>query len=361
MKNKKTKLSGKLRLRLAYLFFNVLLIANILTALIFYILTFFKIIIFPGRFGTFGYIIALLITSLIIGTFFGYFITERYFRPLKQLSDASKKIADGDFTVNIDELEYKEDETELNNLIKNFNIMVKKLSKIETLRSDFIANVSHEFKTPLATIQGYVTLLEDDKLTNEEKKHYLKIIFDATKKLTNLSSNILKITKLENQEVEISKTEYNISEQIREVIILLQSSWEKKNIEIETEIEEDVVINADGELLSLVWNNLFSNAFKFTDDGGKVTLKLKSDGDFAIVKIKDTGCGMTAEVGAHIFEKFYQADSSRATQGNGLGLALVKRVVDIMQGDISVDSAVGVGTEFTVRIRRSGNDVEEVR
>lgn len=349
MKNKKTKLSGKLRLRLAYLFFNVLLIANILTALIFYILTFFKIIIFPGRFGTFGYIIAMLITSLIIGTFFGYFITERYFRPLKQLSDASKKIADGDFTVNIDELEYKEDETELNNLIKNFNIMVKKLSKIETLRSDFIANVSHEFKTPLATIQGYVTLLEDDKLTIEEKKHYLKIIFDATKKLTNLSSNILKITKLENQEVEISKTEYNISEQIREVIILLQSSWEKKNIEFTLDLSDCMIIS-DEELLQQIWMNIISNAIKFSNANGKIDINLASHSNYIVVTIKDYGCGMDEETINHAFDKFYQGDKSHSREGNGLGLSLVKRILDICHGEIKIESKLNEGTTITINL-----------
>ena len=349
MKNKKTKLSGKLRLRLAYLFFNVLLIANILTALIFYILTFFKIIIFPGRFGTFGYIIAMLITSLIIGTFFGYFITERYFRPLKQLSDASKKIADGDFTVNIDELEYKEDETELNNLIKNFNIMVKKLSKIETLRSDFIANVSHEFKTPLATIQGYVTLLEDDKLTNEERKHYLKIIFDATKKLTNLSSNILKITKLENQEVEINKTEYNISEQIREVIILLQSSWEKKNIEFTLDLSNCMIIS-DEELLQQVWMNIISNAIKFSNENGQIDINLTSHSNYIVVTIKDYGCGMDEETLNHVFDKFYQGDKSHSKEGNGLGLSLVKRILDICLGEIKIESKLNEGTTITINL-----------
>lgn len=174
--NNKKKLSGKLRLRLTYIFFNVMLIANILTAIIFYILSFFKILIYPGKIGTFGLIVAMIITSLIIGTLSGYILSERYFRPLKQLSDASKKIANGDFSVSIEELKYKDDSTELNELINNFNIMAEQLSKIETLRSDFIANVSHEFKTPLATIQGYVTLLEDDKLSKEERQNYLNII-----------------------------------------------------------------------------------------------------------------------------------------------------------------------------------------
>jgi signal transduction histidine kinase len=131
-----------------------------------------------------------------------------------------------------------------------------------------------------------------------------------------------------------------------------ESVWEKANIEIETDIEDEVKVEADAELLSLVWNNLFSNAFKFTGDGGKVSVSLTTDGNCAVVSVSDTGCGMPPEVGAHIFEKFYQGDTSRATQGNGLGLALVKRVVDIMQGEIGVESAVGKGTTFTVKIEK---------
>lgn len=347
--NNKKKLSGKLRIRLAYIFFNVLLIANILTAIIFYILSFFKILIYPGKIGTFGLIVAMIITSLIIGTLSGYILSERYFRPLKQLSDASKKIANGDFSVSIEELKYKDDSTELNELIKNFNIMAEQLSKIETLRSDFIANVSHEFKTPLATIQGYVTLLEDDKLSKEERQNYLSIIFDATKKLTNLTSNILKISKLENQELEISKKEYNISEQLREVIILLQASWEKKNIEFDLDLEDCMIIS-DEELLQQVWMNIINNAIKFSNNDGKISVKLKSFSNYISIAITDNGCGMDEDTVNHIFDKFYQGDKSHSKEGNGLGLALVKRIVTLCRGEVSAKSKLNEGTTITVNL-----------
>ncbi len=349
MNKNNRKLSLKLRLKLTYIFFNVLLISGILTAVIFYFLTFFKIIIYPGKIGPFGYIVAMLITSLIIGTFFGYFLSERYFRPLKQLSNASKKIASGDFSVSIEELEYKDDDTELNDLIKNFNIMAKQLSKIETLRSDFIANVSHEFKTPLATIQGYVTLLEDDKLTKEERSNYLNIIFDATKKLTNLTSNILKISKLENQEVEICKKEYNVSEQLREVIILLQASWEKKNIEFNLDLPDCMVIS-DEELLQQVWMNVISNAIKFSNLDGRIDVSLVSRSNYISVVIKDYGSGMDEETLSHVFEKFYQGDKSHSRDGNGLGLSLVKRIVTICHGEIKLDSKLNEGTTVTINL-----------
>ena len=343
------KLSAKLRIRLTLIFFNVLLVSGILTTVIFFVLSTLNILIYPGKIGSFGYVIALFITSLIIGTIFGYFLTDKYFSPLKKLSDATKKIAEGDFTIAIDELKYNDDDTELNELIKNFNIMAVQLSKIETLRSDFIANVSHEFKTPLSTIQGYVALLEDEKLTKEEQQNYLDIIFDATNKLTNLTSNILKISKLENQEVEINKTEYNISEQIREVIILLQASWEKKNIEFNLDLPDCMIIS-DEELLQQVWMNVLSNAIKFSYENSKIDIILKSHSNYITLDFKDYGCGMDEETVIHIFEKFYQGDKSRSKEGNGLGLALSKKIVSICKGEIKAKSKINEGTTISVSL-----------
>ena len=176
-----------------------------------------------------------------------------------------------------------------------------------------------------------------------------------------MMTNILKLNRLENQQIYPNLTTFDLGEQLCEALLPYESTWERKNIDIETDIAEGVLVSADAELLSLVWNNLFSNAFKFTEDGGKVSLSLVADETYATVKVSDTGCGMSAEVGSHIFEKFYQGDTSHATQGNGLGLALVKRVVDIMQGEIGVESAIGIGTTFTVRIRRSENGLEKAR
>ena len=232
---------------------------------------------------------------------------------------------------------------------------------METLRTDFIANVSHEMKTPLAVMQNYGTLLQAPDLPEEKRIEYAKAITDASRRLADMMTNILKLNRLENQQIYPNPTTFDLGEQLCESLLQYESVWERKNIEIETDIAEGVQVCADTELLSLVWNNLFSNAFKFTDECGKVTLTLTADDEYATVKITDTGCGMSAEVGAHIFEKFYQGDTSHATQGNGLGLALVKRVVDIMQGEIGVESAVGVGTTFTVRIRRETNGLEEAR
>jgi len=165
-------------------------------------------------------------------------------------------------------------------------------------------------------------------------------------------TNILKLNRLENQQIFPKMEVFDLGEQLCECLLQYESVWEKANIEIETDITEDVKVKADAELLSLVWNNLFSNAFKFTEAGGTVSVSLAATSHLAIVKVRDTGCGMTPEIGSHIFEKFYQGDTSHATQGNGLGLALVKRVVDIMQGEINVESTIGKGTTFTVKIEK---------
>ena len=231
--------------------------------------------------------------------------------------------------------------------------MAEELSSVETLRTDFIANVSHEMKTPLAVMQNYGTLLQTPDLSKEKRIEYAKGINDASHRLSEMITNILKLNRLENQQIFPEPKEYDLGEQLCECLLQFENVWENKNIEIETDIEEGVKVIADSELLSLVWNNLFSNAFKFTPDGGAVSVSLTSTAHHAVIKVKDTGCGMTAEVGSHIFEKFYQGDRSHSVQGNGLGLALVKRVIDILHGEIGVESAVGVGTTFTVKIRRS--------
>ena len=281
-------------------------------------------------------------------------------RPVKMITDTAEKIMNGDFSARVGHIHGSGTEG-FNQIGESINSMAEELSSIETLRTDFIANVSHEMKTPLAVMHNYGTLLQAPDLPEEKRIEYAKAITDASRRLADMMTNILKLNRLENQQIYPNPTVFDLGEQLCDSLLQYESTWERKNIEIETDIAESVIVSVDAELLSLVWNNLFSNAFKFTDDGGKVVLTLSADEKYATVKISDTGCGMNAEVGAHIFEKFYQGDTSHATQGNGLGLALVKRVIDIMQGEIGVESAVGVGTTFTVRIRRIGNELEEAR
>ena len=281
-------------------------------------------------------------------------------RPVKMVTDTAEQIMNGDFSARVGHMHGSGMEG-FNQIGESINAMAEELSSVETLRTDFIANVSHEMKTPLAVMQNYGTLLQAPDLPEEKRIEYAKTITDASRRLADMMTNILKLNRLENQQIYPNLTTFDLGEQLCESLLQYESTWERKNIEIETDIAESVHVSADAELLSLVWNNLFSNAFKFTDDGGKVTLTLTAEGEYATVKISDTGCGMSADIGAHIFEKFYQGDTSHATQGNGLGLALVKRVVDIMQGEIGVESTVGVGTTFTVKIRRAEYGLEENR
>ena len=282
-------------------------------------------------------------------------------RPVKHISEATEKMMRGDFNVRVSPVSKVIADDKFNDIIDCINKMAEELSGVETLRTDFIANVSHEMKTPLAVMQNYGTLLQNPELSDEKRIEYAKAVTDASRRLADMMTNILKLNRLENQQIYPKAEVYDLGEQLCESLLQYENIWEARGIEIDTDIEENVYICADSELLSLVWNNLFSNAFKFTENGGTVTLSLKATEQYAVVKVKDTGCGMSSEVGAHIFEKFYQGDTSHATQGNGLGLALVKRVVDIMQAEIGVESVQGVGTTFTVKIRRNENGLEEAR
>lgn len=273
-------------------------------------------------------------------------------RPTKIIIEATEKITSGDFSVRIKPMESSGMEG-FNQISMSINKMAEELSSVETLRTDFIANVSHEMKTPLSVMQNYGTLLQAPNLSEEKRMEYAKGVTDGSRRMADMMTNILKLNRLENQQIYTAVSEFDLGEQLCECLLQYENVWEKLNIELETDIAEGIKVKADAELLSHVWNNLFSNAFKFTSFGGAVSVSLKATEHHAIIKVKDNGCGMTAEVGAHIFEKFYQGDTSHSVQGNGLGLALVKRVIDIMQGEISVESAVGVGTTFTVKIRRA--------
>ncbi len=272
-------------------------------------------------------------------------------RPTKVITEATEKIMSGDFSVRIPPMQNSGMEG-FNQIAMAINQMAEELSSVEMLRTDFIANVSHEMNTPLAVMQNYGTLLQTPGLSEEKRIEYAKGVTDGSRRMADMMTNILKLNRLENQQIYPETAEFDLGEQLCECLLQYENVWDDAHINIETDIAEDIRIRADAELLSHVWNNLFSNAFKFTPPGGTVSVSLTATDHHAIVTVKDTGCGMTSEVGAHIFEKFYQGDTSHSVQGNGLGLALVKRVIDIMQGEIGVVSAVGKGSAFTVRIRR---------
>ncbi|MEF2837410.1 MAG: HAMP domain-containing sensor histidine kinase [Oscillospiraceae bacterium] len=273
-------------------------------------------------------------------------------RPVKQIMAALDQVMQGDFTVRIAPVKEFAGETGFNEIIKAINKMTAELQGTETLRTDFIANVSHELKTPLAVMGNYATMLQKPGLSEEDRVEYAKAISHSSRRLAALITNILKLNKLENQQIFPQLDEFDLGEQLCENLLQFEEVWEKKNLNIETDIEDDVRIRSDAELLSLVWNNLISNAVKFTPEEGTIGVSLKTEGNLVIVSVSDTGCGIKPEVGLHIFEKFYQGDTSHSTQGNGLGLALVKRVVDILNGEIGVQSVYGQGSTFTVKFRR---------
>lgn len=298
---------------------------------------------------TFGNVLLLSVLFTAIDIVRRKLTTERITRHIVL---ATRELVQGNFDVRIaPTYGLGMDDTYLE-LIDCFNKMAQELGSLETLRTDFIANVSHEMKTPLSVIQNYGTLLLASGLSEEKRFEYAQGVTDGSRRLADMMTNILKLNRLENQQIYPLADLFNLSEQLCECLLQYENVWEKEKIEIDTDFEDEVFVHADSELLSLVWNNLFSNAFKFTPSGGTVSVSLTSDEKHAVVKVKDTGCGMSAEVGSHIFEKFYQGDTSHAVQGNGLGLALVKRVMDILHGEISVESTVGVGTTFTIKLKK---------
>lgn len=298
---------------------------------------------------TFGNVVLLTALLSLIDFFRRKWMVDR---PVKIIMDAARKIMDGDYSVRIGHIRGLPEGDGFLQIADCFNKMAQELSGTETLRTDFIANVSHELKTPLAVMGNYASLLQRPGLSQEQRMEYAKAISDSSRNLAQLITNILKLNKLENQQIYPHNTEFDLGEQLCTCLLAFEDLWERKNIRIETDLEEEITLRSDPELLSLVWNNLFSNALKFTPDGGTVRVELKSEGDWVRVSVADTGCGIRPEVGVHIFEKFYQGDTSHSAQGNGLGLALVKRVMDILGGEIGVESVYGQGSTFTVRIRR---------
>lgn len=277
-------------------------------------------------------------------------------KPVRHILEATHRLAGGDFSTRIRPLDKWAwfGAGNYNAIIEDFNKMAEELSGTETLKTDFIVNVSHELKTPLAVIQNYATLLQSPRLPEDQRLEYARATADAARRLSGLITNILKLNKLENQQIFPDVREYDLGEQLRECLLSFEDVWERKHLEIDAESMDDIWITADPELMSLVWNNLISNAVKFTPEGGRITVSLSGADGWAQVKVTDTGCGMGPEVGRHIFEKFYQGDASHAAQGNGLGLTLVRRVVDIVGGEISVESTPGEGSTFTVRLKWKG-------
>lgn len=273
--------------------------------------------------------------------------------PTQKILEATKKIASGDFNVRIQSIHKWDRYDEYDIIMENINIMAQELKKNEMLKTDFISNVSHEIKTPLSIIHNYVNMLQKDNLNNEDRNKYLDNLVVVIKRLGELITNILTLNKLENQQIKTEIEWFELGEFIRESIIKYENLIEDKGLEIECDIE-DGKICSNVNYLEIVVNNLLSNAIKFTDVG-KISVSVKFDKIYATISVSDTGCGISDDVGGRIFEKFYQVDTSHTSKGNGLGLALVKKVIDILGGEICVDSEVGKGSTFSVKIKRNVN------
>lgn len=273
-----------------------------------------------------------------------------YEEPMHKLAEATSSVANGDFSVYVPTIHTPEKWDYLDVMIMDFNKMVEELGSIETLKTDFVSNVSHEMKTPIAIIKNYAELLQTKHIAEEQRKEYAGNIEEATMRLSGLISNILKLNKLENQRIVPEIEPYDVCRQLCECILQFEDAWDEKEIELETEIEDAAMVDADKSLLELVWNNLLSNAVKFTEPGGTITVKQISDEKNIKVTVSDTGCGMEPDSVKHIFDKFYQGDTSHSKEGNGLGLALVKRVLELSDGDIQVFSEKGKGSTFIVTL-----------
>lgn len=273
---------------------------------------------------------------------------KTYEIPLQMISEATRKVAQGDFSVYIPPIHTMDKLDYLDIMIIDINKMVEELGSIETLKTDFVSNVSHEMKTPIAVIKNSAQLLQLGTLSEEEKKEYAKTIDNAAGRLSDLITNILKLNKLDNQRIPPEAEVYDVCRQLCGCVLRFEDKWEEKAINLEMEIEDAAMIYADESLLELVWNNLISNAVKFTEPGGRITISQTSDENYITVAVSDTGCGMSRESINHVFDKFYQGDTSHSTEGNGLGLALVKRVLELTDGDIQVVSKEGEGSIFTV-------------
>lgn len=292
-------------------------------------------------------LLELVIVSVVVGGVMTAVISRAFFNPVKNLRQAMDKVANGDFTIQLDT--DKSSSGEIKELYAGFNLMTNELKATEILQTDFISNVSHEFKTPINAIEGYSTLLQGCENLDDDQKEYVEKILFNTGRLSSLVSNILLLSKIENQSIQAKREIFSLDEQIRETIVALETAWAPKNIELDVELDS-VKYNGNEIMMRHVWSNLISNAIKFTPENSTVSIQLRNQKDKFIFSVTDQGEGLSDEAKKHLFDKFYQADTSHKSEGNGLGLALVKQILDIDGGDITAENVNGGGCRFTVTL-----------
>lgn len=293
--------------------------------------------------------IVFLLSSFILSLFISLALWFKILIPLSAIQQAARQVAAGDFSVFLSKTPALREIQELND---NFNRMVQELNSIESLRNDFVTTISHEFKTPLAAIEGYATLLQAPGLSESDRKEYARIIIDSTRQLTTMAGNILLLSRLEQQEIVTNQSSFRLDEQIRQTILLLEPLWEKKELELDIELEP-VQYFGNAEMMFQVWTNLIQNAIKFTPDQGLLSIGLQISEAAVTVYVKDSGIGMDETTRKRIFEKFYSGSQDQNQKGNGLGLSIAKRIVDLSRGSIQVESFPGKGSCFTVTLPRS--------
>jgi len=289
----------------------------------------------------------LLGVCLLVGILVTSQLSKYFFGPIKKLRGAMDRVAEGDFSVRLEE---KSSSKEILEIYTGFNLMAHELSTTEILQTDFVSNVSHEFKTPINAIEGYSTLLQGCENLNDDQKSYVDKILLNTRRLSTLVGSILLLSKLENRQIPTKHTLYRLDEQIRQSVVALEAAWVQKDIELDVELEQ-VSYRGNEQMMRHVWDNLISNAVKFSPQGGMVKLRLAKNGRKLLFSVEDQGPGLSEEAQKHIFDKFYQVDNSHKQEGNGLGLALVKRILSIEKGQISVESRKEGGCKFTVILR----------
>ena len=309
---------------------------------------FLRLAVQLGWFDSDGQLSAFLVLVMICScVVVGLLITTVLYRlilvPMQNLIAAIQEVGRGNFSVRL----VSDDRNEVGFLMTAFNKMIESLGELNTLRDDFVANVSHEFKTPLAAIQGCATLLQDDNLSPGERRQYTDIIYNSAKRLSVLSTNILELSRLDHGEVEVRKSRFALDEQLRQALLVLQGDWQSKDIDLNLELAE-VEYWGSEDLLMQVWLNLLGNAIKFSNAKGRVSVCLEKLSGAVVVTVQDEGIGIDKEAQRHIFDKFYQADTTHKTEGNGLGLAMVKRILELLGGDIEVRSELGKGATFVV-------------
>lgn len=277
-------------------------------------------------------------------------ISRSLLKPLRKITNATAEIAAGNFDVDTSGIITKfNKDTEVGSLVTGFDRMAADLRSTEMFRNDFIHNFSHEFKTPIISIQGFAKQLYRGNLTQEQTSEFAKIIMDESDRLTHMASNVLLLTKIDNQEIVSDKTPFSLDEQLRECVLLFEEQWSDKNLNLNLDLDP-ITYTQNQDLLSHVWINLIGNAIKFSGDNGLLDIQCHEGNGNIWITVKDSGIGMDEDTMNHIFDKFYQGDSSHSTPGNGLGLPLAKRIIEMMNGRISVKSTKGSGTTFSVTL-----------